>query len=466
MTVSEPRSARSLVTSGPFARFWWAAAIGSTGDWVTVFAIIVLAARIGGSGGVLVAILSRVLPGLLLGPVFGVLTDRFDRRALIMLADLGRAAVVPLLAFVTDLPTLVAITFALEVLSLLGQAPRAAVVPRLVNSDNIVGANSLLLGATYGTIPAGAVFNWVLFALPSVTLGGLVPIGNRDLALAFFVDALTFVVSGLLVATLPIIKTKAAVAAARDGERTTWRQTFVDLGDGLRFFWNERSVRRVIVAMTAALFGGGTVIVLGQSFVVNVLRAGDSGFFAIVTTLGLGAGLGMVGVALLSERLVRRDLVFGVATVATGIGLSAAAATSTVFGASAWMLVMGLGAGSAYVMGFSHLHEQVEDDLRGRIFATLFSLMRIGLFVSMAVAVPLEGALGKASTPSWLFSDPARTVLFVGGGTIAVSGIGVLWSLRTMWTRPKMGEETRRLIEEANRARRARYGSTGRRDDQ
>ena len=92
--------------------------------------------------------------------------------------------------------------------------------------------------------------------------------------------------------------------------------------------------------------------------------------------------------------------------------------------------------------------------------------MRIGLFVSMAVAVPLEGALGKASTPSWLFSDPARTVLFVGGGTIAASGIGVLWSLRTMWTRPKMGEETRRLIEEANRARRAGYGSTGRRDEQ
>jgi dTMP kinase len=286
-------------------------------------------------------------------------------------------------------------------------------------------------------------------------------VANRGLALAFFVDALTFVVSGLLVATLPIIRTEAAVAAAEDGTRTSWRQTFADLADGLRFFWFERSVRRVIVAMTAALFGGGTVIVLGQPFVDKVLRAGDTGFFAIVTTLGVGAALGIVAVALFSSRLARRDVVFGVATVATGVGLSAAAATNTVAGASLWMFVMGVGAGSAYVMGFSHLHEKVADSMRGRIFATLFALMRIGLFVSMAVAVPVEGALGRASTPQWLFSEPTRTILFMGGVTIGLSGIVVLRSLRSIWGRPKLAEETRRLIEEADRARRTRYGPGG-----
>ena len=162
--------------------------------------------------------------------------------------------------------------------------------------------------------------------------------------------------------------------------------------------------------------------------------------------------------SLYSSRLLRRDLVFAVATIATGVGLSASAATQTVFGASAWMLVMGLGAGAAYVMGFSHLHEKVTDDLRGRVFATLFALMRIGLFVSMAIAVPIEVALGQASTPSWLFSEPDRTILFAGGLTILLSGLGVLWSLRSLLTRPKLAEDTRRFIEEANRARQTYYG--------
>ena len=456
--AAEPRSARSLVTSGPFSRFWWAAFIGSTGDWITVFAIIVLASNIGGSGGVLVAILARVLPGLLLGPLFGVFTDRFDRRRLIVVADIGRGAIVPVLVFVTSLPLLVAVTFGLEVLSLLGQAPRAAVVPRLVSEENIVPANSLLLGATYGTVPLGAGFNWFLTSLPAVTLGGIVPAMNRGLALAFIVDAATFFASGLLVASLPAIRTKAAAAAREQGDGTSSRDALREMADGLGFFWRTKSVRRVIVAMTAALFGGGTVIVLGDPFVTRVLRAGDTGFFAIVTTLGLGAAIGIGAVSLYSTRLLRRDLVFGLATVATGVGLSAAAAASTVFGAAAWMLVMGLGAGSAYVMGFSHLHEEVSDDMRGRVFATLFALMRVGLFVSMAIAVPIEVALGRARTPSWLFSEPDRTILFAGGLTIALSGLGVLWSLRTLFTRPKLAEDARRFIEEANRARRPYYG--------
>jgi dTMP kinase len=459
MTASAaPRSSRSLVTSGPFARFFWAAVIGSTGDWITVFAVIVLAAKIGGSGGVLVAILSRVLPGLILGPLFGVITDRVDRRRLIVIADLGRFAIVPFLAFVTTLPLLVAVTFFLEVLSLLGQAPRAAVVPTLVSKENIVAANSLLLLATYGTIPIGAAFNWFLGSLPAVTLGGLVPAINEGLALAFFVDALTFLVSGILVASLPAMRSSAAEAAVENGERPSFGDTIRELIEGLRYLWTTRSVRRVIVAMTAALFGGGTIIVLGQPFVDRVLRAGDTGFFAIVTTLGLGAAIGIAGVSLYSSRLLRRDLVFALATMATGIALSAAAATQTVFGASSWMFVMGLGAGTAYVMGFSHLHEQVGDEMRGRVFATLFSLMRIGLFVSMAIAVPLEVALGRASTPSWLFAEPTRTILFFGGMTITLSGLSVLWSLRALFVRPKLDEEAQRFIEEANRARRKFWG--------
>jgi dTMP kinase len=454
------KSALSLVTRGPFARFWWAAAVGSTGDWITIFATIAVADRIAGGNGVLAAIMSRVLPGLIFGPLVGVVTDRFDRRKLIVIADVGRGLLVGFLVFADTLPLLLGITFGLEVLALLGQSPRAAALPRLVRDADLVAANSLMLGAAYGTAPVGAAFNWFLISLPSVSLGGIVPEANEAFALAFIVDAATFLMSGLLIATLPALRTRLAAQNGGAG----LDMAVNDLREGARYMWKSRRVRRLIAAMTAALFGGGTVIVLGPPFVEEVLKAGTTGFFAVITTLGLGAVIGIAGVSVYAGRLVHRDVVFGACTAASGAGLIAASMTDTVAGASAWMLFMGFGAGAAYVMGFTHLHESVGDEMRGRVFSTLFALMRIGIFVAMAIAVPLRAFFGRLDS-AWLFSQPTRTVLTLGGIVMIFAGVGILWTLRALFRRPRIGEGTKYLFEEASKARRSRFRSDGEDED-
>jgi predicted MFS family arabinose efflux permease len=116
--------------------------------------------------------------------------------------------------------------------------------------------------------------------------------------------------------------------------------------------------------------------------------------------------------------------------------------------------VMGMGAGAAYLMGLTHLHEYVDDELRGRVFATLFALMRIGLFVAMVLAVPLVNALGWVNI--WRLDDPTRVVLALGGVTILLSGLAVIISLRSLFHRPTFGRETQDIIAAANRARRLR----------
>jgi len=212
-------------------------------------------------------------------------------------------------------------------------------------------------------------------------------------------------------------------------------------------------VRRVIFAMTTALFGGGTVIIIGKPFVEDVLLADETGFFGIVTALGAGAAIGIATVSAYSSRLLRRDLVFAASVTVTGASLSLAATVGTVAGAAAWIFLMGLGAGAAYVMGLTHLHEEVEDEMRGRVFATLFGLMRIGLFVSMAVAVPLTGALDLAGIGR--LNDPNRFVLFLGGAIMLASGVALLWSLRSLFTHPKLESATQDLIAHAEKARRS-----------
>ncbi len=449
----QPTSAVSMIRRGPFARFWWAAAIGSTGDWITIFATIGVADEIGGGGGILVALLSRVLPGLLFGPVVGAFSDRFDRRRLIVIADLGRALIVPFLIFASNLPMLVVITVALEILSLLGQAPRAAVVPSMVRDENIVSANSLMLGAAYGTIPVGAAFNFILALFPALSLGALIPEATQPFALAFVVDAATFLFSGLIVATLPALKTALAEKAEAVGQTLDARQTMQSIAEGVRYLWRDKSVRRVIFGMTTALFGGGTVIIIGKPFVEDVLLADETGFFGIVTALGVGAAMGIAGVSAYSSKLMRRDLVFASSVTLTGLSLSLAATVGTVAGAAAWIFLMGLGAGAAYVMGLTHLHEHVEDEMRGRVFATLFGMMRIGLFVSMAMAVPIAGAINVSGIGR--LNDPNRLVLFLGGGIMLLSGLGLLWSLRTLFTRPKLEPATHDIIAHADKARRS-----------
>lgn len=448
---SAPRTTRSLITTGPFARFFWAAVVGSTGDWVTVFAMLILANRIGSQEGILVALMARILPGLLLGGVVGVISDRMDRRKLVVLADVGRGVVVPFLALVDNLPVLVALTLVLELLSLLGQPPRTAMVPRLVRPENLVSANSLMLAAAYGTVLMGPLLLLILEGFPGVSLGGFIPAGNEALAVAFGVDALTFFASGLLIASLPRITAPLTESQENNVDlKSTWR----DFVDGAKFFATDPSVRRVIVGMTTALFGGGTIIVLGPEFAQNVLNANDAGFYAIITMLGVGAVAGLVLVSAAEGRFVHRDLAFGVATTTTGIGLAAASMVTTVPGAGAWMAVMGFGAGAAYLMGLTHLHEYVDDEMRGRVFATLFGLMRIGLFVAMAVAVPLVDLFRNVDIGR--LDDPTRVVLFLGGLTIMLAGLGVLWAMRSMLRSPTLGREAQAIINAANRARRSR----------
>ncbi len=451
MTTPAPtRSAFNMMTRGPFSRLWWSSVVGSTGDWITVFATIALGDTIAGEAGVVVALVSRILPGLFLGAAVGVITDRVDRRKLVVISDLGRGLIVPFLVFATTLPILVAINVLIELLSLLGQPPRNAMVPRLVRKENLVTANSLMLGATYGTVPIGAALSWILVSVPTLGFLAFIPPETDELALAFGVDALTFFTSAALIASLPAIRSKLAVTSEHS-DYGQGKRALTELVEGLKFFWQRRSVRRVIIGMTVALVGGGTMVVLGKSFVENVLGANQGGFFAVITAMGVGAGLGIASVSLYESKLTQRDLVFSISLITTGVGLGAASLTDTVTGAALWMLVMGFGAGSAYVMGLTHLHEEVSDEMRGRVFATLFGLMRIGLFVSMALAPPLVLLINRAGLAR--IGDARRVVLFLGGAIIVFSGLTMLWGLRALFGTPQIGPDTRDIMRHADEAR-------------
>lgn len=442
---------RDLVRKGPYARLWWSHLISSLGDWVTLFATFSLAARIAGGGpaatlGILVPLVARILPGMIIGVVGGVLADRWDRKKTMIVADLGRAVLVAVLVFVGNFRDLFIITFAIEVLSLVRQPAREAVVPTLVREEHLAAANGLNLMAAYGTAPLGSA----IFALLSQVGPGILPDATSPgVMLAFTLDAITFVVSGLMIVTIAIPETRLPREREAKG-RMDMRAPLRDMAVGFRFVTGYPAVRRMVAGMALGLFGGGALFVLGQPFSEQTLSGGDTGYGVLVTALGIGVGVGMAVVTAMGRRMVRREPVFGISLVLTGVSIVLTSLTETVFGAAGWVFIAGLGTGIAYVTGFTHLHAVVTDDIRGRTFAALYASARGALLISFGLAG--AGAAALEGLLPGMFSSGIRTVILLAGATIFASGAATLWAVRAQLAGDPMDDDAYRTLRDAGDA--------------
>jgi dTMP kinase len=425
------RTTFQLISRGPFARLWWAGLSSSLGDWVALFATLTLAARLGGTQAetaILVPLVARLLPGLFFVAVGGILADRFNRKTMMIVADVGRGVFVLSLAFVDNLVQLFVVSLILELFTLLWQPSKEASVPNLVNSNDLATVNGLSLGAAYGTFPLGAALIWVLDLVPE--FGVTETLNSQPETLAFIVDAATFLFSGALIASITF---PARVRKPRTDARSGLAAPLHDLREGIGFVAGSKTIRTIVLGMAVGLFGGGVLFALGESYARRVVGADQQGFYALLFALGTGAAVGIIGASILGSRNARADVTFGFGLTLTGVSLLAAAAVKTIIGAMGWIAFVGVGTGIAYVMGFSHLHENVEDEFRGRTFAALIALLRTGLLASLAIAGVASKLLdGQFSSP---FDNGTRNVIAIGGLIVLITALLSLWSVRD-----RMGE--------------------------
>jgi dTMP kinase len=390
-------------------------------------------------------LVGRLLPGVF-GVIGGVIADRLDRKWTMVISDFGRGALVLFLMVVDSLLELFIISFLLEVLTLIRQPAREASVPNIVAEDQLVSANSLTLVSAYGTFPLGSL-GWSVAAKIGEWIPEASAIASRNLA--FVADAVTFVVSGLIVATMTL-ETPEVPEERQGDHRFDFKAPWQDLKEGIRFVAREKHVRVIILGMAAALFGGGSLFVLGQPFSIDALNAGDSGFGVLLTSLGTGLGLGMFVVASLNISGLRYETFFASSLILTGMATMLTSVVSTVFGAVGWVFLVGLGAGGAYVMGFSALHEQVADEIRGRTFAALFTVVRTALLASVALAGAVAAAVdGRLPAP---LDDGVRAVLMFGGVIILLAGLFSMWTVRHLIKLQRLTPEARRSMGDASEA--------------
>jgi len=430
--------------SPAFFRLWLAQVVSATGDWLGLLAISLLAIRVGsGSEGAALSLVlaARIAPGFFFGPIAGVFVDRWNRKRVMVTCDVCRALVMLSLPFVETVWGLVVASLLLEAFTMMWSPAKEASVPHVVPEDQLASANSLSIVAAYGTFPLGAGL-MVLFGRLSTALFDSSWADNLRLdeeGLAFYANALTFLLAAVLIATLPLpVRPKEERRAAKL-RRKELAHPLDELREGWRFAFQNPVVRTVNMGLATGLIGGGMLVPLGAIYATDLLDAGDSGYGYFITALGLGVATGVALISL-GQRRLDKARVFTWALVAAAVFLALSATFSRLHFSVAMVYGIGLCAGTVYVLGFTLLHENVDDNMRGRIFSTLYTLVRTCVLFALAIGPLLEESLDRLSKRFWernvevlgidVYVPGVRLTLWLAAVIILVAGVVAVASLR------------------------------------
>ncbi|MDG4763403.1 dTMP kinase [Solwaraspora sp. WMMD406] len=376
--------------------------VASYGDWLGLLATsIFAAAQVSGSaaqgaafGGVIAV---RLLPALVLGPVAGVLADRFDRRYTMVICDLLRFvlfASIPLLPMfgasgaVTVAWAAIAI-FLIETITLIWIPAKEAAVPNLIPRARLEIANQLTLIATYGITPVLAAISLaVLDAAVRAASGAEPPSWAEPAQLALFFNAASRLATAVVV-FYGIKEISGRDGAAERTEQSLLRQ-FVD---GWRFIGKTPLVRGLVLGIFGAFAGGGIVIGTARFFTAS-LSAGDAAFYLLFAALfvGLGVGIGL-GPAVVRDLSRRRW--FGLSIVLASGAVLILALSIHLSMAILGAVLVGAAAGMAFLAGITLLGGEIADDVRGRVFAVVQTGTRVVLMLAISLSSVLVGVGGS-----------------------------------------------------------------------
>ena len=443
MSASLPRPAapgqdarRSVLSIRPFRKLWNSMVFSSIGDWLGLLATTALAQQLSGGdyatanfaiAGVFIA---RLLPAVFLGPLAGVLADRFDRRRLMVTVDVLRAALYISIPIVNTYFWLYAAMILVECLTLFWSPAKDATVPNLVPRDKLANANQVSLLAAYGTAPIAALIFTALSLFSSAITAILPTFKGTSVDIALYLNGLSFLFAAVTIWGLKEIPSN------KNGEKQVEESIMTAFVNGWRAVSESKVIRGLIVGMVGAFSAAGAVIGLARTFVGD-LGGGDAAYGVLFGAVFAGLALGIAAGPKVFAQFSRRRL-FG-ASLTTSGSLLILLSLIPNFTVSIFItIILGAFAGITWVTGFTMLGMEVKDEVRGRTFAFVQSLIRITLVAVLATAPLIAAAFGVRSfnvrTTEYDFNGSQATFLIAG---IIATLIGVL-SYHQMKDRPNV----------------------------
>jgi MFS family permease len=397
-----------------FSRLFGAQLISFAGDWFSTVAILGLALQLTDSPAVASLVLVVQTGAFsVASPLAGVLADRFDRRRLMVAADVLRVPVAGAFLLVRD-PGTLWIAFAATALLSFGAAvfepTSSASLPNLVDDEDLGEAN-VLIGSAWGT----------MLAVGAAIGGAVAATFGRDVA--FVLNAASFAGSAALIVGIhrPF---RRQSTASHELPHAGLRGVVESIRVVVRFARGNRALAALLLSKTT--FGVGTgVIVMLAVFGRDVFGAGDAGIGILFAARGLGALIGPFLARSIVGLSTERGLLLGIGgSFATyAIGYSLMPLSPVLWLAAIFVFLAHLGGGSQWMLSSYGLQRASPDSIRGRVFSFDYGLVTITIALSTLVA----GTLGERVAPS--------TTVWVMVALAAIAACGWLWIARPLLKR-------------------------------
>ena len=333
------------------------------------------------------------LPTIVVGLTLGPLVDRLNRRSLMVGADLVRAAVFCILPFTSSAASIVALALVAGLATGFFRPAVYAGVPNLVPEDQLPEANALLQ-----TIEN---LSWAI----GPVLGGILTAAAGPDA-AYWINAVSFVISALLIVRIPkrLLQSETALT------RGHWR----DLADGFTAVLRSRPLLAVLVAWSIASLGIGAISLTEVFMATQTLHSGDWGYGLLYGGIGTGLVIGSWSSSAVVDRFGTTRVYVG-ALVTMAVGFGAAALAPNIWVAAVCCLVGGIGDGVAIVCNALLVQRGAADTIRGRALTLVMSVT----YTMNGIGTVLAGALLHVIGPRWVWAGGA--VSFALGAVAAFS---------------------------------------------
>jgi MFS family permease len=318
------------------------------------------------------------LPTIVVGLTLGPLLDRLPRRSLMIGADLLRAAVFCALPFTTSAAGIVSLALVAGLATGFFRPAVYAGVPNLVPDEQLPEANALLQTVENASWAVGPV------------LGGVLTAAAGPHA-AYWINAVSFLISALLVARIPKRMLQSETALTRGH----WR----DLADGFVAVMRSRPLLAVLIGWGVASLGIGAISLSEVFLAKNTLHAGDFGYGLLYG--GIGTGL-VIGSWWSSSIVARVGIAraYTAALVVMAIGFGAGAVSPNVWLTAVCCLVGGIGDGVAIVCNALLVQRGTADQMRGRALTLVMSVT----YVLNGAGTVIAGAVLHMTGPRWVWA--------------------------------------------------------------
>ncbi|WP_223703189.1 MFS transporter [Sutcliffiella deserti] len=379
--------------------------ISSLGDWLSIVAIITLVGLKWEASPMEVSfvILSLALPMALLGPIAGTVADRLNRRTLMVISDLGRAVLIVILALASTLWAVYICLFVIGMLSAVFVPAKNGKLKELVPQEQMKSAMSITSTIDAATKVLGPLLSGLLVTAFSTQI-------------VFYIDAVTFILSALLLLALPrtVSANEGPNENSTEQKRASFKEEFIE---GINFI---KGSRYLLVGMTVL---GISLLILQLSdsqiiILVRELSQASPDLFGFIVTAA-GAGMLFSGMLLAKKTdyhalslmflgVSGLGLGFGMMAILTGLDLAL-----SILWAPALGLLAGFSAGLVFIPFQAAVQTTTPVHMTGRVFGVINSITTTATIIGPLVGGWLATIIGVI--PAFIITASLLVVISIVG---------------------------------------------------